>query len=374
VAKRDLKPVLNGTDEGIQPAKSLESLGRIAMVNRKLSFFVLAFSLAVLSFAGRGRADNTGQQMVLPAGTLIRCTLDEPNFSTKTAEVGDPVICHLGQTILFDRPIFPRGAYLSGHLEAAKDPGHFVGKGYLELQFDMLGLPEGQIPLPAKLISAKGYRVDRAGRIIGHGHAVRDAAEWMIPPLWPEKVLTLPARGPRPTLKHEEQLVLRVMDDIALPAQPMFGWHYFSHPGPSSSNDPNGSFNQYVPSSFPAKNSQPSSSARLGSGNSDVRYPSAVSIRWNSLSSPSTRDLVTQQTASGGATAQQPSAARVNVLVLRDGSTRLGTGLHMNSGQVSYARVDGTTAVVSVNEVDWTRTLQKNAEDGLPLTLSSGNR
>jgi hypothetical protein len=342
------------------------------MMNRKLFLFVLVFSLAVLSFAGHTRADNAGQEMILPAGTLIRCTLDEPNFSTKTAEVGDPVICHLGQTVLFDRPIFPRGAYLSGHLEAAKDPGHFVGKGYLQLEFDKIGFPEGQVPLPAKLISAKGYRVDREGRIIGHGHPVRDAAEWMFPPLWPEKVLTLPARGPRPTLKHEEQLVLRVMDDIALPTQPLVGWHFFTHPGASSSTEPNSSFHQSIPANSPARSSQPSSIVRTGVGNNALRYPYAVSVQWEVASSPS---LAGQQTAlATTAAAPLSGPARVNVLVLRDGSTSWGSGLHMSSGQLSYARVDGSTAVVPLNEVDWTRTLQKNAENGLPLTLSSGSR
>ena len=49
---------------------------------------------------------------------------------------------------------------------------------------------------------------------MGHGHAKRDAIEWMIPPLWPWKVVSLPARGPRPMLKGEEALTLRLMEDI----------------------------------------------------------------------------------------------------------------------------------------------------------------
>src|SRR5712691_506547 len=27
---------------------------------------------------------------VLPAGTLLQCTLDEPNFSSRTGQIGDP--------------------------------------------------------------------------------------------------------------------------------------------------------------------------------------------------------------------------------------------------------------------------------------------
>ena len=30
--------------------------------------------------------------VLLPAGTLLQCTLNEPNFSTATVEVGDPVL------------------------------------------------------------------------------------------------------------------------------------------------------------------------------------------------------------------------------------------------------------------------------------------
>jgi len=29
---------------------------------------------------------------IVPAGTLLTCTISEPNFSPKTAQVGDPVI------------------------------------------------------------------------------------------------------------------------------------------------------------------------------------------------------------------------------------------------------------------------------------------
>jgi hypothetical protein len=135
---------------------------------------------------------------------------------------------------MFDRIVLPRTAYLAGHLEADKDPGHFVGKGYLKLEFDRIGLPDGQIPVPAKIISARGYKVDKEGKIIGHGHATRDAVEWMIPPLWPLKVLTLTARGPRPTLKGEEQLTLRLMDDVVVPARPSPRRPYL---GMSSSED-----------------------------------------------------------------------------------------------------------------------------------------
>src|SRR5271166_3308968 len=179
----------------------------------------------------------SAREVVLPAGTLLQCTLNEPNFSSATADVGDPVLCHLRGVTEFGQQAFPRGSYLVGHLEAAKDPGHFFGKGYLKLQFDRIGLPGGDLPLDAKVIGTRGYKVDKQGDIKGKGHATRDVVEWMIPPLWPWKIVMLPARGPRPTLKGESVLTLRLMDDVQLPqVAQTFGpdWHFF---GPRPQND-----------------------------------------------------------------------------------------------------------------------------------------
>jgi hypothetical protein len=157
------------------------------------------------------------QDVLVPAGTLLQCTLDEPNFSSATAAVGDPVLCHLKTMQEFGKPLFPRGSMLGGHLEAEKEPGHFVGKGYLKVTFDRVILPSGDLPVPAKVIQARGYKVDKQGAIDGKGHPTRDVVEWLIPPLWPWKLISLPARGPRPTLKGEEPLELRLMDDIVVP-------------------------------------------------------------------------------------------------------------------------------------------------------------
>src|SRR5579864_272052 len=179
---------------------------------RRISAYLI-FSLVFLGLTANAQA----QDILVPAGTLLRCTLDEPNFSSATADIGDPVICHLAALREFGKAVFPRGSYLGGHLEADKEPGHFVGKGYLKIEFDRIGFPDSDIPVPAKMIAAKGYKVDKKGDIVGKGHPTRDAVEWLIPPLWPWKILTLPARGPRPTLKGEEQITVRLMDDIDVP-------------------------------------------------------------------------------------------------------------------------------------------------------------
>jgi hypothetical protein len=88
----------------------------------------------------------------------------------------------------------------------------------MELRFDrMVTEPDTTIPIDAKVVAVPGYNVDRDGRILGKGHAVRDAVEWCIPVLWPIDLITLPRRGPRPTLKEETRLTLKVMDDLAVP-------------------------------------------------------------------------------------------------------------------------------------------------------------
>src|SRR5580700_4873438 len=187
------------------------------------------YAIGVSLFFFMCQTSTRSQEVVVPAGTLLHCTLDEPNFSSKTAEIGDPVLCHLSSLQQFGKTVFPRGSYLQGHLEAAKEPGHFIGKGFLQIQFDRIGLPNTDIPIPSKIIQAHGYKVDRQGDIVGHGHAKRDVVEWMIPPLWPWKVVSLPARGPRPALKGEEALTLRVMEDVVLPRTAIVlppGWHF----------------------------------------------------------------------------------------------------------------------------------------------------
>jgi hypothetical protein len=265
------------------------------------------------------QTSTRAQEVVVPAGTLIHCTLDEPNLSSATAEVGDPVLCHLSSLQQFGRTVFPRGSYLQGHLEAAKEPGHFVGKGYLKIQFDRIGLPNTDLPIPSKIIVAHGYKVDRQGDIVGRGHAKRDVVEWMIPPLWPWKVVSLPARGPRPTLKGEEALTLRLMEDVVLPRTalvPAPGWHYF---GQSSSLSP------AAPVPGP-------SGPRLASSESNA--------------------------------AVEPRAARVTRIALTSSADFEVTNYRIDGDQLNYVLPDGQTGAVGVHDVNWRKTSQLNAERG----------
>jgi hypothetical protein len=157
-------------------------------------------------------------EQLIPAGSLIACTVSEPRLSSKTTNVGDPVLCQVSHVELYGRSTLPYGSYMVGRFEDYKDPGHFVGKGWMELKFDrMIIEPDTVIPVDARVVNVPGYNVDRQGRILGKGHAVRDIVEWSIPILWPLDLMNLPRRGPRPTLKEETRLTLKIMDDLGVP-------------------------------------------------------------------------------------------------------------------------------------------------------------
>ena len=291
------------------------------------------------------------RDVVLPAGTLLQCTLNEPNFSSATAEVGDPVLCHLRAQTEFGQQAFPRGTYLVGHLESAKDPGHFFGKGNLKLQFDRIGLPTGDLPLESKVIATRGYKVDKQGDIDGKGHVKRDIIEWMFPPLWPWKVIMLPARGPRPTLKGETALTLRLMDDVEIPEMAQtFGpdWHFFGQPQNESFNDAQAGYRQ----------------AQLAVSQiapiTDPPFPQA-----------SYADYVTRGFSLPAGVTTAPG---MPVFVLNNGAVLAVSSYGYNESRITYTLAAGGSGVISTDEVDWNTTTHLNAQRGVRVTLRAGRR
>ncbi len=195
-----------------------------------------------------------------------------------------------------------------------RDPGHFVGKGWLQLEFTNLTLPGGSFPLDAKVIAAGRYRVDAQGKIRGHGHPVRDAVEWSIPLLWPVKVLTLPARGPRPALKGETRLTLRLMTDISIPA--------------AATSNPGG---------FSSRSSYESA-------------PSELQLRPESLQ------------------------RRPTLLVLRGGSVCLVAEYWVDRGNLDYTTRTGTLQMLPLDSLDVAMTQRLNAERGVAFILTTRTR
>ena len=162
-----------------------------------------------------------GAEQLIPAGSVMQCMVAEPNLSSKMMHVGDPVLCQVSHAELYGRSVFPFGSYLVGHFEDYKDPGHFVGKGWMELKFDRMVVGNDTIiPLSTRVVAtSEKYPVDKDGKIHGTGHPVRDTIEWMIPILWPIDLINLPRRGPRPVLKPETRLTVLLLDDIGIPTK-----------------------------------------------------------------------------------------------------------------------------------------------------------
>lgn len=305
----------------------------------RLLFSLLAVSLFAFTLSASAR------DVVVPAGTLLQCTLNEPNLSSATVDVGDPVLCHLRGITVFGQQAFPRGSYLVGHIEAEKDPGHFVGKGYLKLQFDRIGVPSGDLPLEAKVISTRGYKVDKQGKIDGKGHPRRDVVEWMLPPLWPWKVIMLPARGPRPTLKGETVLSLRLMDDVQIPQVAQTygpGWHFFDRMkeklyGDQASNRPQLSIRPAADTNMP----QPT-------------YASYV-------------------TRSAALPTNVQAAPGMPVFILNSGAVLAVTGYGYSDSRITYSLVGGGSGVISTDDIDWTTTTKLNNQRGVRVSLHNSH-
>ena len=364
------------------------SLRSVVLVSLLLTLTLLTLTLTA-----------SAREMILPAGTILRCTLDEPNFSSATVAVGDPVLCRLHSITQFGQQAIPRGSYLVGHLEAAQDPGHFWGKGYMKIQFDRIGLPHGDMPLDAKVIGTRGYKVDKYGDIDGKGHAKRDIVEWMIPPLWPWKIIMLPARGPRPTLKGESQLTLRLMDDVQMPqVSQTFGpdWHFFGRPynDPSYNNDAysngangNGVYRNDAYNGAPIGSSD-SAGPRLAVRRikpaqgeprlqeiPQVTYanymPPASSASYNSASAiappnVTAENLVVTDSRFAG------TAPGVPVFVLKTGIVLAVGNYTYRDGRISYELASGGSGVIGTDEVDWTTTQQVNLQRGVRVGLRGG--
>ena len=328
----------------------------------------LIFSLVFLGL----QANTKAQDILVPAGTLLRCTLDEPNFSSATADIGDPVICHLNSLREFGQNVFPRGSYLGGHLEADKEPGPFVGKGYLKLEFDRIGFPNSDVPVPSKVIAAKGYKVDRRGDIVGRGHATRDTVEWLIPPLWPWKILLLPARGPRPTLKGEEQITVRLMDDIQVPRLTASTQSYerpASYDRPRPSYRPQ-SFDR-PPSSDRQRSFEQAQAVNTARNNAvDVNYAAQTTTaqeNQSNVSEPSSAR--TEPSASSSMAMRQP--LRTRWIALKPGSVYAVTNYRIHEGSVTYVLSSGAKGSVDITEVDWRKTSHLNAA---PIASSVATR
>src|SRR5579871_53151 len=334
---------------------------------RRFVPFVAFFSLPLLAVSSAG-----AQDVFIPAGTLLKCTMNEPNFSSATAQVGDPVLCHLSSVQEFGRNAFPRGAYMSGHLEAEKDPGHFVGKGFLKIVFDRIGTPNSDVTVDTKVIAAQGYKVDKEGDIKGKGHAKRDVIEWMIPPLWPWKVLMLPARGPRPTLKGEEMLTMRLMEDVTIP-----------RPGATyNSRDWRPAASSYKPAIYynDMRETHPVTAAANATRNVISVDSGFKQIALQEPVNATPQDqLITGQPiaqttpeplrSSAQASRIQTPSSSLTLIALRNETVYAVASYWLDGDNLDYVLPSGTRSSCALNEVDLARSTQLNSERGIAMSF-----
>ncbi len=285
----------------------------------KGNFTALLFSL-VLATPLTGWA----AEQLIPAGALVQCTVSEPKLSSKTAEVGDPVLCQVSHVEMYGRAVFPYGSYLVGRFEEYKDPGHFVGKGWMELKFDRMVIPPDQVlPVSAKVVHVPQYSVDKQGRIQGKGHPVRDAVEWSIPLLWPIDLLNLPRRGPRPVLKAETRLTLKIMDDLGVPLPQQSTAAPYYYPPANIPANPYG-FAPRAPLSYTPPRTAPS------------------------------------------------YATPLTILMLRDGNGRLARDYWFEGGtQVRYIGTNGVPIIIPIELLDLPTTVEVNRRRGVGFTVRS---
>lgn len=313
--------------------------------------------LACLMATLKARAE----EVVLPAGTLLQCTLDEPSFSSRSAGVGDPILCGAGSVREFDREVFPHGALVAGRFEAYREPGRLIGRGWIKLEFDRLILPDTVAPISARVISVSHFQVDRDSKILGRGHPKRDALGWAIPVLWPVKVFTLPMRGPRPVLQGESRITLKLLEDLNLSQEKISR----DGLGPAQSTPSAG--NQF----------QMMHSGRFGYGGRQV--PVYLGSSAPGVSSRQSDDIHDPDPAVRLPTSTLPSdskeggngPAKLTLLFLKDGIGYAVTEYWVEAATLRYITSDGSRRMLPLSELDLDMTVRLNRERGVSFFLRS---
>jgi hypothetical protein len=276
-------------------------------------------------------------------------------LSSKNLDVGDPVLCKVSHVELYGRSVFPYGSYLVGRFEDFSDPGHFVGKGWMELKFDRMILPpDTVIPIAAKVVDVPKFPVDKQGRIHGKGHPVRDIVEWSIPVLWPIDLLNLPRRGPRPTLKAETRLTLKVMDDMGVPMREETA-HASSGLNPRS----------------PVSYAEPAPMAQEPAPMVAAAAPPVFT--------PAPTEMPAPRPVAYSYAPQPPAPTPVyqvpppvTLLVMRNGYGMYATNYWLDGrGTVRYTAVNGAPVVMPVDQLDLATTVSVNRQRGVPFNLQT---
>jgi hypothetical protein len=203
----------------------------------------------------------------------------------------------------------------------------------MQLAFDKILLPGAEIPLSTKVQKVPRLKVDAQGKIRGNGHAGRDAVEWAIPVMWPEKIITLPMRGPRPALKGEARISLKLMQDLPIPEEA---------------------------AGFP----------------SDRRLLKPGAFRPDPARTMPGLDTAATTNPRATTPASEPpmtaAADRGTALVLRRGGGMLVRDYWFEGGErIRYHALDGSEGLLPIQALDLERTVQLNRNRGVDFVISS---
>jgi hypothetical protein len=185
----------------------------------------------------------------------------------------------------------------------------------------------------------------------------------MLPPLWPWKIIMLPARGPRPTLKGESMLTLRLMDDVQIPqVQASNGpdWHFFGRPEVQRDN--------YYQQPYQGASNRSSEPAIPQLAVRNVSVSSSEPPRAEEIPQVTYASYISKEAVGGGG-----AAAGVPVFMLKSGMALEVGNYTYQDGRISYELASGGSGVISTDEVDWTTTTRMNSQRGVRVTLRGGH-
>jgi hypothetical protein len=163
----------------------------------------------------------------------------------------------------------------------------------------------------------------------------------MLPPLWPWKFVMLPARGPRPKLKGETVLSMRLMDDVSIPQVAQTygpGWHFFNRMS-DAWQDAKAAFDNTRMATRPIQDGQ-------------VSYANYVTP---------------DSSAANGVSPGMP------VFVLNSGAVLAVSGYGYQDSRITYTLAGGGSGVISTDDVDWSTTTRVNNKRGVHLRLHAGH-
>jgi hypothetical protein len=167
----------------------------------------------------------------------------------------------------------------------------------------------------------------------------------MIPPLWPWKVVSLPFRGPRPALRGEEPMQLRLMDDIVIPRT----LAQISHPD----RPPYASSTQ--PSAY--RVALRSSTKHLAVEKRVIpRNETPANVQTAALETAGDLQISEQQLA------EPQSSKRFTILVLKSNQVYEVAEYHRDRDLLLFRDLQGRKGGVDVKDVDWRKTSEMTAQ------------